>query len=144
GLVDEAATLVAALRAMPDLGQIRCYDIDETLGLAWYEFLTADAAAARERLERAADGWLAEQSAGLALLAAFALFRLRSGDRAAALLEKIDLPAGWPFGDAVSALIRARRPAEFAAVGDTFRAQDMRLFAAEAYHLAAGGMRPPG
>ena len=103
GLIDEAGTLVTALRTMPDLGQIRCYDIDEVVGLAWYEFLTADPAAAQDRLEQAAHGWLAEQSAGLALLAAFALFRLRFDDCAAALLDKIDVPADWPFGTTVAA-----------------------------------------
>jgi hypothetical protein len=129
---------------MPDLGQIRCYDIDEIVGLAWYEFLTTDAATARDRLERAAHGWLAEQSVGLAMLAAFALFRLRFGDCAGALLDRIEVPADWPFGDAVSALIRARRPADYVTAGDAFRAQGMRLFAAEAYHLAATRTRPHG
>ena len=144
GLVDEAGTLVTALRTMPDLGQIRCYDIDEVVGLAWYEFLTADPAAAQDRLEQAAHGWLAEQSAGLALLAAFALFRLRFDDCAAALLDKIDVPADWPFGTTVAALIRARGPADYITAGDAFRAYDMRLYAAEAYHLAATRTRPPG
>ncbi|GAA4469058.1 LuxR family transcriptional regulator [Phytohabitans houttuyneae] len=144
GQIDEAGTLVKALRAMPDLGQIRCYDIDETVGMAWYEFLTTDAAAARDRLERAAHGWLAEQSTGLAMLATFALFRLRFGDCAAALLDRIEVPADWPFGNAVSALIRARRPADYVTAGDAFRAQDMRLLAAEAYYLAATRTRPHG
>ena len=101
------------------------------MGLAWYEFLTADPAAAQDRLEQAAHGWLAEQSVGLALLAAFALFRLRFDDCAAALLDKIDVPADWPFGTTVAALIRARGPADYLTAGDAFRAYDMRLYAAE-------------
>jgi DNA-binding CsgD family transcriptional regulator len=139
-----AAEVATRLAALPPLTQPRSLDMDIVRAWAWHDLVTGAPTAALERLTVAARSWHADGATLPVLLAAHALFRLRHRRAAADLLDLIDIPSDWPLGDAVGRLVTATHPQHLLTVADTLRGLGFRLYAAEAYGLAASARVPAG
>jgi DNA-binding CsgD family transcriptional regulator len=138
GAHDDARRLAAAVEATPVPPHLRALGAEVIRALAWYDAAQGDHVAARDRLWRAAESWVADGMTATVVLGALELFRFDHQAAAADLIERVAVPSDWPLGQCVRQLIEAAgKAAALRDAAQSFSVLGFTLYAAEAYAAAA-------